>query len=94
MQVIEITLKKEGLDVSNVTSSFISLALSKKVAQSALKVSVIVGSLLALINHGGALLDMDVSVDRMFQILLTYLVPYCVSTFSAVKAIQEYEKTH
>ncbi|MBU2883934.1 nitrate/nitrite transporter NrtS [Psychrosphaera sp. B3R10] len=80
--------------MSNVPSSFISLALSKKVAYSALKVSILVGTLLALINHGGALLEMNMSADRIIQILLTYLVPYCVSTFSAVKAIQQYEKTH
>ncbi|MDC2891249.1 nitrate/nitrite transporter NrtS [Psychrosphaera algicola] len=63
-------------------------------AYSALKVSILVGTLLALINHGGALLEMNMSADRIIQILLTYLVPYCVSTFSAVKAIQQYEKTH
>jgi len=80
--------------MSNVPTSFIALALSKKVVSSALKVSILVGTLLALINHGGALLNMTLSVDRVAQILLTYLVPYCVSTYSSVNAIQGHQKAH
>lgn len=67
---------------------FVKIAASKKVVKSSIKVSLIVGTLLALINHGGAILHMSLTNDNMFQILLTYLVPYCVSTYSAVGAIQ------
>lgn len=77
----------------NSSSTFMSIALSKKVMRSALKVSLIVGTLLALINHGSALFNMEISIDKFFQILLTYLVPYCVSTYSAVTATQEHERT-
>lgn len=79
--------------MSNTPSSFIGLALSRKVVLSALKVSIIVGTLLAIINHGGAIIAMDISVDRISKILLTYLVPYCVSTFSSVNAIQGHQNT-
>ena len=78
--------------MSKISPTFIALALSNKVMSSALKVSIIVGSLLAIINHGSTLLDMNFSGEKIAQILLTYLVPYCVSTYSSVKAIQGHQK--
>ena len=75
-------------------SKFLDLALSRQVAVPALKVCIFVGTVLALINHGGAILKFDLSTERLLQIALTYLVPYCVSTYSSVKAIQGHEQTH
>lgn len=74
--------------MTETSTTFLDLTLSKKVARSALKVSILVGTLLALINHGAAFVNMEFSTDRIAQVLLTYLVPYCVSTYSSVKAIQ------
>jgi len=68
--------------------SFIDIALSRKVFSAAIKIALVVGSLLALINHGDAILAMEVSVSRWFQIGLSYLVPYSVSTYSAVRAVR------
>lgn len=46
-----------------------------------------VGSVLALINHYDAILSGTVSPGIAFQILLTYAVPYSVSTYgSAMQA--------
>ena len=70
---------------------FMTLALSSQVLFSALKVSVIVGTLLVLINHGDKLISMSFLSADILKILLTYLVPYGVSTWSAVKAIQAHE---
>ena len=64
------------------------MALSHEVISTAIKVSLVVGTLLALINHGPAFLQGTMSKENLFQIGLTYLVPYCVSTYSAVKVIQ------
>lgn len=75
---------------SSSTPSFASLALSKKVVKPALKIALIVGSILAAINHGHAIINADFSIERVVQMALTYLVPYCVSTYSAVKAIQQH----
>ncbi|MDN2662535.1 nitrate/nitrite transporter NrtS [Psychromonas sp. 14N.309.X.WAT.B.A12] len=71
---------------------FFELACSSKIIIAALKVSLIVGTLLAVINHGSAIMQMDFDSQRLFQIILTYFVPYCVSTYSAVKAIQQRDK--
>jgi hypothetical protein len=57
-------------------------ALSEGVPQRSLWVALIVGTILNLINQGDRLLfgqHLDLA-----KLLLTYLVPYCVSTYGAV----------
>jgi hypothetical protein len=73
-------------------STFLELAISSKVVRSAVKVSIIVGTILALINHGGSIFRLALSTENLFQIALTYLVPYCVSTYSSVRAIQAHPR--
>ena len=46
--------------------------------------SLIVGAILVAINHGPASLVGQLTRERVFQIFLTYLVPYSVSTVSSV----------
>ena len=53
----------------------------------ALKVALVVGTMLALINHSPALFSLSLTKHNVVQILLTYLVPYGVSTYSSVKVI-------
>jgi hypothetical protein len=72
----------------NSSPRFFELAFKSNIVVPALKVSLFVGTLLALINHSSAILQMDMDLKRFLQILLTYCVPYCVSTYSAVRAIQ------
>ncbi len=69
--------------------TFFEAAFSRYVVINAFKVALIVGSILAIINHGSAIASGDLSSGAIVKILLTYLVPYCVSTYSAVKAIQK-----
>lgn len=70
-------------------NTWIETACEPSVAKRALKVAAMVGSLLALINHGDALLAGTVTWQRWVQIGLTFLVPYCVSTFASVEAIRQ-----
>ena len=52
-----------------------------------IKISLVVGTILALINHYEAIFSGTLSATNIFQILLTYLVPYSVATFgSAMQA--------
>ncbi|MFK8068837.1 MAG: nitrate/nitrite transporter NrtS [Gammaproteobacteria bacterium] len=67
---------------------FFTIALSPIVVRRAIKVAVIVGTILAFINHGEKILSMSLSSQGWFKVTLTYLVPYCVSTWSAVGAIK------
>ncbi|MCH8082482.1 MAG: nitrate/nitrite transporter NrtS [Proteobacteria bacterium] len=61
--------------------SFINAALERSVVIRALKVAVIIGTILVAINHG------DVFVGggeiNWFKIVLTYMVPYAVATYAA-----------
>jgi hypothetical protein len=69
-------------------NSFISLAFSRKVVSRAFNVALLVGTLLALINHGERILFLTLSSEDFVKVVLTYLVPYGVSTWSAVQAIK------
>ncbi|MCX2981092.1 hypothetical protein EYC98_09475 [Halieaceae bacterium IMCC14734] len=73
-------------------SSLLSIALRRPVVITALKLSLLVGSVLAAINHGPALLEGGMSSGRWLQVGLTYLVPYGVSTYSSARALQGTEQ--
>ena len=62
--------------------------LQTKVVVTALKVSLVVGSLLALINHGDKLLAWELEPGDGWRILLTYLVPYLVSSYSSWRMLE------
>ncbi|MCC7412177.1 MAG: nitrate/nitrite transporter NrtS [Gammaproteobacteria bacterium] len=69
--------------------SWITDALQPAVRRRAAHVSLIVGTVLVIINHGHALIDGDVTTVRCAQMLLTYAVPYAVSTYAAVGALRD-----
>jgi hypothetical protein len=73
---------------SDPRSGFLALACSRPVVIRALKVTAFVGTVLALINHGDEALAETLSGRSLAQILLTYLVPYCVSVWSSVRTLQ------
>ena len=59
------------------------MAGQRRIVIAALKVALVVGTLLNLINQGGRLLDgLPLS---WFHVLLNYLVPYCVASYSAAR---------
>ena len=62
------------------------LCLSDEIPIMAVKTSLIVGTILVLINHCDALLEGN--HPPVWKILCTYIVPYCVSTFGAVSQKQ------
>ena len=70
-------------------SSFFALATERGVMRRAGKIALIVGTIIALINHGDRMMGDGLGLRSVLKIALTYLVPYCVSTWSSVKAIQE-----
>jgi hypothetical protein len=57
-------------------------ATSDGVPRRSLLVALVVGTILNLINQGDALVS-SAALDAT-KLLLTYLVPYCVSTYGAV----------
>lgn len=70
-------------------SAWLALATRRDVVMRSLRVALLVGSLLALINYTDrALTGMLVTADWL-KIGLTYLVPYGVSTYAAVDALRD-----
>jgi hypothetical protein len=53
--------------------------ISPEFRSTALKVSMIVGSVLFLVNHGAAVIDGEMTTERWVSAAVTYLVPYTVS---------------
>ncbi len=72
--------------------SWLSVATSKPVVRRAFGYLFVVGGILVAINHGDALLRGEMEPSRALKILLTPLVPYCVSTLSSVAAIRDQAK--
>jgi len=63
------------------------LAFQPSVVKRALKYAMVVGFILIVINHGGAILSGHVTRGGLLPMLLTVMVPYVVSTMSSVGAL-------
>lgn len=50
----------------------------------AIRTCLVVGSVLALINHGDNIFAGTLSGGAILKILLTYAVPYCVALYASV----------
>lgn len=74
------------------SSSWLQLAIQPEVVKRSTKTALIVGTALALINHGDALLMLDIPLDRGLKMAFTYCVPYLVSTSASVGAIRHHDK--
>lgn len=59
--------------------SFWSAWISRDYRPTALRVAIVVGSLLFLINHGAAVIHGEMTSSRWLAAILTYLVPYTVN---------------
>lgn len=70
-------------------TGFLALARQRSVVLRAARIALIVGTILALINHGQRLVFGNVDGATVVRVGLTFLVPYSVSTFSSVLAIRE-----
>jgi hypothetical protein len=66
---------------------WLHIASRKPIVMRGLKYGIVVGSILIIINHGNAIAAGTVDSTRVIQMMLTVLVPYCVSTASSVGAI-------
>ncbi len=58
---------------------FCGSLVNPKFVPTGLKVALVVGSILFLVNHGNALVQGQMSRDRWIAAILTYCVPYMVS---------------
>jgi hypothetical protein len=68
---------------------WLRLALSGEVVRRALRTALVVGALLAAINHSDAILSGAVEDHLLARIALSFFVPYAVSTASSVGALRQ-----
>ncbi len=66
--------------------NWLSLAIEINTLIRSIKVAVVVGTVLMFINHGSVIMSGKIEGHHMLKILLTYLVPYLVSTYSSVES--------
>ena len=59
------------------------IACTGKIVKNSLRIAVVVGSVLNLVNQGEAILAG--AAISWLHIVLNYLVPYCVASYSAAK---------
>jgi hypothetical protein len=50
-----------------------------------IRMALVVGTLLGIINHGQAIVTGHFTSDRLFSLLFTYCVPFSVSLFSQIQ---------
>jgi hypothetical protein len=74
-------------------SKWIKVCFSKEVVFRALITALVVGSILAVINYGESLLHRTITSEQIARMLLTFLVPYCVSTYSSVSTVRSMERS-
>ena len=64
------------------TPNFLQLALGNGTPKQALMTAIVVGTILTIINHGDEILKGE--SFNYLKIILTYCVPYCVTTWGAI----------
>ena len=71
--------------------AFIRHAIAKASLFRSIKIALVVGTILALINHYGSIFHGTLTWANIFQIVLTYFVPFGVATYSAAMQAREDE---
>lgn len=67
-------------------NSFLSAATDKRTVMTSIKVALVVGTFLAMINYGDRiLLRHDMRLLDWVKLALTYVVPFFVATYGAAK---------
>ncbi|WP_159653089.1 nitrate/nitrite transporter NrtS [Vibrio atypicus] len=73
-------------------AQFFKTAAEPAILKRSIKVSMIVGTILMFINHGDKLLGSGLDSTVIIKILMTYCVPFCVSTQASVSATLQARK--
>jgi hypothetical protein len=82
------TNKRTGLQ------PLIAYCLERGTLMFAIKLALIVGTILALINHGQAFFTGHFTYDQLVPILITYCVPFTVAMYSQVQGKRERDRLY
>ncbi len=67
-------------------NNYFFIGSKKETVVSSLKISLFVGTLLNLINQTDAIIGLDFNKLSIINVLLTYIIPYIVASYSYIKA--------
>ncbi len=70
----------------DVIKKYVASLFDPVLAAGAVKVALVVGTILLLINHADALFNNNMTVHRWVSVCLSYLVPYMVSIHGRISA--------
>lgn len=66
------------------------IACSKDIVTKSIKIALVVGIILNLINQGEYLIYLDFANINLFKFGFTFLVPFCVSLYTAISMKMKY----
>lgn len=72
--------------MDNTGSAWFNIACRRDVVSRSARVALLVGTMLVLINYIDHIMLKNLTSADYMKMLLTYLVPYCVSTHASVSA--------
>jgi hypothetical protein len=67
--------------------NFFKAACMPSVALRAVKVALVITPILTVFNHFQEIVELELGLGFWFQVFLTFLVPYSVSTYSSATAL-------
>lgn len=73
--------------------SLLAYCLERNMLVFSIKMALVVGTLLALINHGQALLTGHFTPDHLLPLLFTYLVPFTVAMSSQIQGKRQRDRS-
>ncbi len=71
----------------------VKIASERDIVISSIKVAIVVGCVLNLINQGEKLIALDFKQLNLLKFFVTFSVPYMVSTYASVKVKLESERS-
>ncbi len=74
--------------------SWLAYCLERATLLFSLKMALVVGTILGLINHGAALLTGHFTYAEIWPLLLTYCVPFAVAMYSQVQGKRQRDLTN
>ncbi len=83
---VECTNKRES------QRALIAYCLERATLLFSIKMALVVGTLLALINHGQAIVTGHFTSDRLLPMLLTYCVPFSVAMYSQIQGKRQRDR--
>ncbi|MCZ6663785.1 MAG: nitrate/nitrite transporter NrtS [Gammaproteobacteria bacterium] len=66
---------------------WLRIARRRDIVTRSIKVAMIVGTILIAINYGDRLIIGAILPNEWMKMMLTFCVPYCVSTYASVSAV-------